>query len=93
MIIGNYEFWFTPVGYNKLKEFHVIKKTNYGYTIKNTVFLDYPVETEFERLLKEGNNLKIEMFLFEMVYEGTGKTISKMPKYIKNIVTCGGGVE
>lgn len=88
MTVGDYEFWYVPVGYNRLKEFHIIKKTDYGYTIKNVVFLDYPVEAEFEQLLKEKDTLRIEMFLFKMVYEGTGKTISEMPKYIKKFVTC-----
>lgn len=68
MKIDKYEFYYTPVGYNQPKEFHIFKHISDEETISNIVFLSEQVEETFNKLVKNKDDIRIKILLYKWLF-------------------------
>lgn len=73
MVVYYYEFWFTPVGYNKPKELHIIKHEtpyipDFSEEMSNIVFLTDEVEDRFNKFLENKEDNKVKMLLRKWLF-------------------------
>ena len=81
MTVDSYEFWFTPVGYNKPKELHIIKhKTLNNEEMSNIVFLNDEVEEEFNKLINEKDDIRIKILLYKWLFAKEYGLIENIPE-------------
>lgn len=73
MVIDCYEFYFTSTGYNKPKEFHIIKHITpcipeMSDKMSNVVFLTDKVEKRLDKLVKDKDNIRIKILLHKWLF-------------------------
>ena len=73
MVIDCYEFYFTSTGYNKPKEFHIIKHITpcipeMSDKMFNVVFLTDKVEKRLDKLVKDKDNTRIKILLHKWLF-------------------------
>lgn len=73
MIIDYYEFYFTSIGYNKPKEFHIIKYAtpyipDFSNEMSNVVFLTDEVEKGLDKLVRNKDDIRIKMLLHKWLF-------------------------
>ena len=89
MVVDCYEFYFTSTGYNKPKEFHIIKHiTPCTPEMSNVVFLTDKVEKRLDRLVKDKDTIRIKILLHKWLFAKEYTLIDWIPdmeqKEVKN---------
>lgn len=85
MVVDYYEFYFTSTGYNKPKEFHIIKYEtpyipDFSDEMSNVVFLTDEVEKRFFNLVKHNDDIRIKMFLHKWLFAKEYSLIEYIPE-------------
>lgn len=93
MIVDYYEFYFTSTGYNRPKEFHIIKHITpcipeMSDKMSNVVFLTDKVEKRLDKLVKDKDNIRIKILLHKWLFAKEYALIDWIPdmeqKEVKN---------
>ena len=93
MVVDYYEFYFTSTGYNKPKEFRIIKHiTPYipemSDKMSNVVFLTDKVEKTLDKLVKDKDTIRIKILLHKWLFAKEYTLIDWIPdmkqKEVKN---------